>query len=309
MPAPIALFTYNRPLHTLQVLEALQLNTLSGQSELYIFCDGPKIDSSAEIISNINEVRRVIRLKKWCKTVKIFERPTNMGLANSIISGVSLMLQTHERIIVLEDDIVPLPYFLSYMNEALTMYENETDVISISSFNFFAKSKQIPDFFFSSIIDCWGWATWRRGWNLFEKDADKLLTEINTKQLLSKFNVNGAYDYYGMLKETSQGTIDSWAIRWYASGFVNNKLSLYPKISLTKNIGFDGTGVNSKTEVYESAFSQGARYPAIKTRIIRNDEKALQEFYEYFNPKLKTRLILMVNSLLKRVVNVILKNK
>jgi hypothetical protein len=171
------------------------------------------------------------------------------------------------------------------MNDALNLYENESKVISISSFNFFAKSKQIPDFFFCQIIDCWGWATWRRGWSLFEKDGTKLLNEIDNRQLRDKFNANGAYDYYAMLEAVSKKKIDSWAICWYASGFINNKFSLYPKISLTENIGFDGSGINSNTHKYISVGGKKKRpTPNLIKSEIQNNPNALAEFYEYFHP-------------------------
>ena len=286
--APIALFVYNRPTHTLQVLEALTLNKLASQSELFIFSDGPIPDATAESIARIKSVREVIRQKKWCQQVHFIEQETNLGLSRAVISGVSRVLLDHERVIVLEDDIVPSPVFLSFMNEALDLFVTEDRVISISSFNFFGRSSRIPEIFFSQLIDCWGWATWRRGWDLFEPDASKLLNEIDRQDARLKFNVDEAYDYYGMLQKANKNEIDSWAIRWYASGFIHNKLSLYPKISLTRNIGFDGTGVNSGYHVYSGGrFDLPQRYPSLTGRVLENNQDALREFYDYFHPKEK----------------------
>jgi Glycosyl transferase family 2 len=282
--SPIALFVYNRPSHALRVLEALALNTIAGESELYIFSDGPKSDATPETIAKIQSVRAIIRKEKWCQHVHIIEQDANLGLAHSVISGISGILKAHPRVIVLEDDIVPSPVFLSFMNEALDFYESEEEVISISSFNFFARSTSIPDIFFSQLIDCWGWATWRRGWALFEPDTGKLLNEIDRQNARSRFNAGEAYDYYGMLEKANKKEIDSWAIRWYASGFIHNKLSLYPKISLTQNIGFDGTGVNSGHHVYtDGRFISPEVYPSLAGRVIENNLEALREFYEYFH--------------------------
>jgi hypothetical protein len=286
--APIALFVYNRPTHTLQVLEALTLNKLANQSELFIFSDGPRRDAAAESIARIRSVREVIRQRQWCQRVHCIEQDTNLGLSQAVISGISRILKDHERVIVLEDDVVPSPVFLSFMNEALDVYAHEDRVISISSFNFFARSNRIPEIFFSQLIDCWGWSTWRRGWDLLEPDADKLLSEIDRQNGRLKFNVDESYDYYGMLQKTNKNEIDSWAIRWYASGFIHNKLSLYPKISLTRNIGFDGTGVNSGYHVYSGGrFEWPRRYPSLTGRVLENNQDALREFREYFHPKQK----------------------
>jgi GT2 family glycosyltransferase len=114
--APIALFVYNRPWHTRQTVEALKKNELASESELFIYSDAPKNGKAKE---KVKEVREYIKTIDGFKKVTIIERENNWGLADSIIDGVTKIVNEYGKIIVLEDDLVTSPYFLKFMNEAL----------------------------------------------------------------------------------------------------------------------------------------------------------------------------------------------
>lgn len=247
--APIILFVYNRAEHTRKTLEALQKNNFAKESELFIFSDGPK---NEEAEGKVKEVRKYIKTISGFKNVEIIERSKNMGLANSIILGVTETVNKYGRVIVLEDDLATSPYFLEYMNGALDLYEEEDRVISIHGYIYPIK-KNLPETFFLKNPSCWGWATWKRGWKLFEPGGKKLLVELERKNLIKEFDFGGTYNFSGMLKRQMEGKNDSWAICWYASAFLRNKLTLYPGRSLVNNTGFDGSGVHSnKTGVFRS---------------------------------------------------------
>lgn len=241
--APIILFVYNRPWHTEQALNALAANKLSDQSVLYIYADGPKTDASDDILQNIQETRKLIKREKWCKEVLIIESEHNRGLANSVINGVTETINKHGRTIVLEDDLVTHPFFLKYMNRYLDIYQDNESVISVHGFMYPIK-KKIDSPFFLRGADCWGWATWKRGWDLFEPNGQLLLDQLISKRLNSEFNFNNSYNYTSLLETQIKGDVDSWAIRWYASAFLANKLTLYPPFTLVHNIGFDGSGTH-----------------------------------------------------------------
>jgi len=242
--SPILLFVYNRPDHTEKTLEALFLNELASESELFVFSDGPKKDATNSEKEEVEKVRKIIRKKKWAKTVSIIENDVNIGLAISIINGVSVVLKKYNKVIVLEDDIITSPFFLNYMNDALILYESKSQVACISGY-IFPLEFNLPDTFFIKGADCWGWGTWQRSWNDFEKDGAKLLAEIYKRDLSYEFDFYGTHNYTKMLQDQVFGRNNSWAIRWYASAFLKNKLCLYPGFSLVQNIGFDGSGVHS----------------------------------------------------------------
>jgi hypothetical protein len=250
--APIALFVYKRPNHLKLTIEALIKNYLIEESELFIFSDGPKSDKD-EI--QVNEVRKFIKELKGFKKIFLIERETNFGLSKSIISGVTELVDKYGKIIVLEDDLVTSPFFLKYMNDALTYYNNIDEVISIHGY-MYPLNAILPETFFLRGADCWGWGTWKRAWNLFEPDGKKLLRELEEQNLLSKFDWEGALTNVRMLKNFIKGKNDSWAIRWHASAFLNNKLTLYPGKSLINNIGADGLGTNvRKTNIYNTTLT------------------------------------------------------
>lgn len=250
---PIALFTYNRPWHTRQTISALQNNDLAHESDLYIFSDGPRNDR--ESVEKVRQVRDLIHSVNGFRSVTVIERKENIGLSRSIITGVTDIINRFGRVIVLEDDMITSPYFLTYINDGLEMYKHDDNVISIHGYIYPVASK-LPDTFFLKGADCWGWATWKRGWDLFEPDGSQLLSELNRQNLLDRFNFHGTYDYSRMLTHQIVGKNDSWAVRWYASALLHNKLTLYPGRSLVHNIGTDNSGIHcGSTTAYNSSVS------------------------------------------------------
>jgi glycosyltransferase involved in cell wall biosynthesis len=238
--APIVLFVYNRPWHSKKTIDALLKNNLSSESELFIYSDAEKTTKDS---GSVQIVRDYIKAIKGFKKITIIERKNNLGLASSIIDGVTSIVNKYGTVIVLEDDMVSSPHFLTYMNEALGLYADDERIISIHGYIYPVENK-LPEAFFLPGADCWGWATWRRGWSLFNSDGQYLLNELTQRKLLKSFDFNGSYSYSKMLKLQIKGNNDSWAIRWYASAFLKGKLTLYPGRSLIHNIGNDSSGTH-----------------------------------------------------------------
>ncbi|MFM7023790.1 MAG: hypothetical protein ACKOXB_12535 [Flavobacteriales bacterium] len=247
--APIVLFAYNRPFHLAHTLESLSNNTLAGESELIVYSDGPKNPSDKEELAVIEAVRAAVNKKKWCKSVTLVCAEKNKGLKSSIVEGVNDVISRHGRVIVIEDDLVLGKNFLSYMNEALEMYELKKRVMHISGYSFNMDKSTLGDTFFLPMTCSWGWATWSDRWMLFMNDAQKISDAINKRNEMNKFNFYGNYtDMQDQLEANIEGRLDTWGIKWYGSTFLQNGLSLYPKYSLVKNIGFDNSGMNSKED-------------------------------------------------------------
>jgi hypothetical protein len=275
--APIVLFVYNRLWHTKQTVEALKKNTLANESDLIVFSDGPKHDSS---LDSIEEVRNFIKTIHGFKSVNIVEREDNLGLAESIITGVSNVLSQHDKIIVLEDDIVTSPFFLQYMNEGLDLYENDDRVISIHGYIYPTK-KKLPETFFLRGADCWGWATWKRGWDLFEKESSYLLDQLKRNNLIHLFDFPEEAGFLKMLKNNISGKNNSWAIRWHASAFLKNKFTLYPGSSLVLNIGNDSSGTHCKTsEAFTTTLSNNRL--KLSKEEVKESEEAKSAFKIFF---------------------------
>ncbi len=238
--APIALFAYKRLEHTRLTVEALLRNELASESRLFVFSDGPK--SSKEDME-VDAVRQYLGSVTGFKSIELVCRSRNLGLADSIISGVTSLCGRFGRLIIVEDDLETSPFFLRYMNEALDLYERTPEVISIHGY-VYPVSESLPETFFIRGADCWGWATWQRGWSLFEPDGMQLLNELESRRLSEEFDFDGAAGYTTMLRQQIAGNVNSWAIRWYASAFLAGKLTLYPGRSLVRNIGLDASGTH-----------------------------------------------------------------
>ena len=238
--APVLLFVYNRPQHTRQLLESLLANKEAAESELFIYSDGPKDENDR---AAVDEVRRYVRQIEGFAAVRLTERKQNQGLANNIIDGVTTVAGQYGRVIVLEDDLRVSPYFLKFMNDALETYRDEPRVGHIQACDY-TRSPILPDTFLIKWTGSWGWATWDRAWKLFNPDGAELLRQLEERKLTKTFDFNGKYGYTRMLRKQVEGKNNSWAIRWNASLFLKDVLSLNVGKALVQNNGFDGTGTH-----------------------------------------------------------------
>ena len=239
-PAPIIVFAYNRPAHLQRTLKALAANELAAKSPLTIYCDGPKnVPDPA-----VDATRYVARQAKGFASVTVIEHENNRGLASSIIHGVTSTLNEFGVAIIVEDDLIVSPHFLSYLNTGLVTYKNNEKVASIHGWLFPHSLSEVPETFFLRGADCWGWATWKRAWDFFEPNALKLMDELRKRSLVEWFNGYGAYPYFEMLEQVAAQRVNSWAVRWLASTVLADMYTLYPGRTLVQNIGFDGTGTH-----------------------------------------------------------------
>ncbi len=239
--APIALFVYNRPLHTERTVKFLQQNELAAESRLFIFSDGPKTAADEE---KVQEVRAYIQKIAGFKSVEIVERKENRGLANSVIDGVTRLTKEYGQIIVFEDDLISSPYTLTYFNEALNRYRTEDKVMHIGAYMYPLTTQDLPESFFYRAATSWGWATWERAWLHFEPNIDTLMKAFD-KPKKAAFSIDHTMNFWRQMRQFKKGKNNSWAIRWYASIFLKGGLTLNPSQSLVNNIGHDGTGVHS----------------------------------------------------------------
>ena len=310
--SPVVLFVYNRPIHTLKTLESLKANYLSDKSSLYIYADGPKKDASPDELAKIEETRKNIKKNQWCKEVFIIESEKNKGLAESIVNGVTAVVNKHGQVIVLEDDLITSPYFLRYMNEALDFYKDESRVMHISGYMFPVKTKLPPTFFYNT-ASCWGWATWKRAWEHFEPNAQMLKNKIEKAGLVRKFNIEGTYGFMNQLERNVSGTAKTWAVKWYASIFLNNGLSLHPYPSLVNNIGHDGTGehyfksnkfnwdklADMRIEIKDIELKESL----IARKAMRNFNKSMNSMP--FKKRIKNKMAKILPNNIKRILKII----
>ena len=289
--APIVLFVYNRPYHTLRTLEALSQNKLSERSKLYIYSDGPRKSAEKEEVLSINKVRELVKKHKWCGQVQVIERRQNLGLANNIIEGVTEIVNKYGKVVVLEDDIVTSPSFLTYINAALDMYQGLEEVMHISAYWFPTSSfRKLPDFFFIPAATCWGWGTWNSSWNKFESNPSVLKKKLFDMRILNDFDLDGNSNFMRQLDDNIDGIKDTWAVKWYASIVLNNGLSLHPNKSYTNNIGNDASGTNSgNTNVFNW---KNLNESELKYKVnVKNEPKAIKAYKHFFKENFQKRTL------------------
>lgn len=278
MLAPILLFAYNRPRHLQRTVEALAQNPLAQDSELFVFADGARTEDDRE---DVDLVRSYIHTIEGFKTVHRVERDRNYGLAANIIDGVTRVVNEYGRVIVLEDDLVTAPGFLQFMNDALDTYADEPRVGHIQAYDF-TQNPRLPETFLIKFTGSWGWATWKRAWQHFNPDGQYLLDELRRRHLTHRFDFNGKYGFTRMLRRQVEGKNNSWAIRWNASLFLQDILSLNVGRSLVQNEGFDGSGTHCGADhLYQAKLYQG-RLRVAKISPITENLEARKIFERYY---------------------------
>lgn len=289
--APVLLFVYNRPTHVKRCVVSLRQSTVAAESPLIVFSDGAKGERD---YAQVAEVRDFIRTIEGFKSVEIRENPVNRGLAANIIDGVTECVERFGRVIVVEDDLVLSPCFLEYMNKALVLYADVEGVVNINS-HVLEGPQRFPDNFLISFADSWGWATWKRGWELFEPDGTVLLDKIKKMRGTKRFDMG--YHFVRMLREQIEGKNNSWAIRWNASLFVNGKLSLNAGKPLAVNMGFgrDATHCNTpdlfSVRLYTGNLEPKLISPAVEDPEARNSLRINYIVRTSYANKLRVRLL------------------
>lgn len=239
MHAPVIIFAYNRSRQLQETLNALGKNDLADQTDVYIFSDGPKNEEDSIKVRQTRKVIEEYQIKNNFRstTVQMFEK--NRGLARSVISGVTEVIQKHQKVIVLEDDLITSTDFLSYMNSGLDYYMQEEKVGAISGFSpIRVNNKKCPEGIYRSRTgNSCGWATWLRVWEKVDWNVNDYLEFRSDPEMVRKFN-SIQYGISDILDKQMAGCIDSWAVRWDFSFFKNRLWTIYPVTSKIQNVGF-----------------------------------------------------------------------
>lgn len=310
MLAPIVLFVYNRPHHTKEVINSLLKNPLSKDSELFIFSDFQK---SLADETSVNECRRYIQniastYPDGFKKVNIILRDRNFGLADSIIDGISKIVNEYGKVIVLEDDIVVSEVFLDYMNASLDRYETQQKVWAISAWNYPIEQDGLGDSFFWRIPHCWGWATWKDRWQYYKRDI-KWIEKNFTKEDIKAISLDGCSPYWEHFVANQKGIIKTWAIFNYLISHKHNALTLMPSLSYIKQIGFDGSGTNCDDDDSLNSKTINTKFPIKFPEKIEESSLALSRIQNFHKSQKRPFFIRAKNKIVRILKNTFHKNK
>ena len=251
MRTPILFLIFNRPDTTKLVLDRIREIK---PSYLYIAADGPRIDKEGEVEKCQSVRKLVLEGIDWECEVKINFREQNLGCGKAVSQAITWFFENVEEGIILEDDCLPHISFFSYCENLLSYYRNDRDILMISGNNFLNGKVNIPwDYYFSSFVHIWGWATWRRAW----KDYDLKMSNLDTiklrKQLDSMFGSKSITEkWLSNFLACQNGEIDTWDYQLQYMVWSKNGLSAMPKNNLVSNIGF---GPNATHTTEDSKFS------------------------------------------------------
>lgn len=281
--APIVFFAYARPDHTLRTLEALAANKLASKSHLYIYVDGPKVNATDELKQRNAEVRNIVHSKQWCGDVDIIEQKTNKGLACSIRDGVTDIVSKYGRVIVMEDDLVTSPAFLSYMNKALDFYESYPAVFSIGAYAYPSQKMAIPEDYdydtYACLRNCsWGWATWRERWEKIDWSASHYETLKQSPAMREAFNRMGDDEFEMFWMQQEQG-LNIWSIFFTMAHFEHHAVAIIPCQSYVDNIGLDGSGENCGTQTALQQRQLNMNENPNFLDVIYEDKRIINAFY------------------------------
>lgn len=242
---PIAVFVYNRPDHAHSLFTSLANCSGLDGCQVHVFCDGPTQPKHEEAVAATRKT-----VKQWVPRLQamVTYRTKNLGLARSIVSGVSQLCDDYSRVIVLEDDLVLHQNFLNFMTDSLAKYENNSEVFQISGFSFPLEGPSTTDTYFLPLATTWGWATWRRAWQHFRWDPPNAVQTLTDPVHRHRFDLDGTYPYSTMLADALRLKVDSWGVRWQYAVFQAGAVVLYPWKSLVWNAGFDNSGVHCQSE-------------------------------------------------------------
>ena len=300
MLAPIVLFVYNRPEHTRKTLESLEKNDLAKESELFIFADGPKENTTEKQLEKITKTRKIIREKNWCGKISIIEREINLGLDSSVTKGITSVIEKFGKVIVLEDDFILSKNFLKYMNSALDKFENNNSVMQISGYMFPVEIPEKFDTFFLPFTNSWGWATWKRAWDFFDESANGLKILEKDKELRKKFNLNNSCNYYRMaLKQKEKGNY-TWDILFYLSVFMKKGIVLYPRKTMVINGGLDWSGTHCKLEIKQGNIDNN--FIVNKFDNLFLDTQSQDKIYRFLN-KQNNLAVRIFNTFISKIKN------
>jgi hypothetical protein len=233
------------------------------------------------------------------KTVQIVERESNYGLAKSVISGVTEVINRYSKVIVLEDDIVCARTYLSYMNNLLSYYQYNKKIYSVTGYTY---PIEIPvdykyDVYFSPRASSWGWGTWKDRWDTVDWEVKDYSNFIKNPERINSFNTGGD-DLTKMLKKQMNGKIDSWSIIWSYAHFNNNSYCVFPTKSRLKNIGADRSGIHTnKTKKFDVELYEEETELNLTEEVIF-DQVIINNFQKFFSQNKFKKIISELNNLL-----------
>lgn len=243
---PVLLLIFNRPDLTNQVMEQIRN---AKPPKLFIGADGPRVDKPVDE-KLCEQTREVATQVDWdCEVYTLF-REENLGLKEAVSSAITWFFEHVEAGIILEDDCVPHPSFFPFCTDLLHRYREDERIMTIGGNNFQPQERQYREsYYFSAYMHCWGWATWRRAWALYDGRIRSWSRLRETQWLEGWLGTEREAKYWrGIFDQVYNDKVDSWAYPWTFACWREHGLNILPSVNLVSNIGFGERSTHTKDE-------------------------------------------------------------
>lgn len=232
---PILFIAFNRPKLAERVFERIRQ---AQPTELYIAADGPRLQNDQDK-KTCNQTRKIITKVDWKCEVHTLFHDRNLGCKIAPSVAINWFFSHVDEGIILEDDCLPDPTFFKYCNELLKFYRFDSRVMMISGDNFQPQKRGDGSYYFSKVPRTWGWATWKRAWNLFDINLNSYEAFKERNRIYDVFDDAAWQNFWiSNLDKVFEENLDTWDYIWFYTVFVNHGLVIKPNVNLISNIGF-----------------------------------------------------------------------
>lgn len=237
MRSPILFLIFNRPDVTQKVFNAIRN---AKPLKLYIAADGPRAAKDGEVIL-CNEVRKIITQVDWPCEIKTLFREENLGCKKAVSAAISWFFENENEGIILEDDVVPSTDFFRFCDYALERYRNDNRIGMVTGTNLLGADVNSMEYMYSQISSIWGWATWKRAWDMYDVQMEAWPSKYLKDALLYRYKPDLADYFIRTLDSHVAKNTDTWDTQWLFTSVFNSFMSITPKANMISNIGIVGT--------------------------------------------------------------------
>ena len=277
LTTPVAFIIFNRPDVTFRVFERIRR---AKPTQLFIIADGPRPERGGVEAEKCEQCRSIKDKVDWDCEVHVNFAEKNMGCKNRVYSGISWVFENVDEAIILEDDCLPSLSFFRFCQELLEKYRNDTRIMTIAGSNHDFAEEFDESYNFVSRMYCWGWATWKRSWNLNDVNMT-LWAECRKGDYLRKILSHKEYvELTNAFQLTYEGKVDTWDYQFCLANYLNHGLNIVPKINLVWNIGFRPDATHTLNLLDKGAFylDEEIEFPLIHPRIMLPRENLDENF-------------------------------
>ena len=273
MKAPVVFIIFKRIDTTKKVFKLIHDYK---PNKLYLIADGPKV---IEDNNKCSEVRNFVENNiDWdCELIKVYS-DTNLGCAKRVQTGLDYVFENEEMAIILEDDTLPDPSFFNFCEELLERYKHDKRVAHISGCNLHSNAVNLKESYcFTSIVNIWGWATWKRAWIHYDinmpswdnEDKESFLSHW-CQDRKSRKGIHKMFDLHCNNEDPW-----TWDYQWVYACWNSNGLSILPSVNLVSNLGIGPNASNTKShftvEIYPSTLDE-ILFPLTHPLVKRNTD-------------------------------------